>query len=172
MFENSQDLSPVERMKRTQRRKAEEAIRSRFARLLSVSEGCCEWDGLLDKDGYGRVTYRKKCTRAHRLSYEIHVGSIPAGMQVCHRCDNPACVRPDHLFLGSNLDNVHDRDQKNRVSHGSRHPSAKLSEAQVLEIRELYAAGHHSQEAIARRYGVSQRMVSMIILGQKWARVS
>src|SRR6185437_10128924 len=104
--------------------------------------GCWQWTGKKDTHGYGvllRSPLLPKQTLAHRFSWEIHNGPIPDRLCVCHRCDNPLCVRPDHLFLGSIADNNKDMWMKKRGRHrvftGSGHPRAKLTEHDVREIR-------------------------------------
>ena len=122
--------------------------------------------------GYGKVRIGGRdepTVSAHRLSYELANGPIPAGMQVLHRCDNPPCVRPGHLFLGSNLDNVADRVAKGRGAKGERLGS-KLTEPDVVEIRRLRSQGMLQRE-IAERFAVTQETVSLIVLGRRWAHV-
>jgi hypothetical protein len=99
---------------------------------------------------------------AHRIAWSRVFGPIPDGLVVCHRCDNPPCVRPDHLFLGTHQDNDADRDAKGRTANGERIGAAKLTDEQVAEIRRLRDAGL-SQTSIAARYGVSQSHVSRIV---------
>jgi hypothetical protein len=106
--------------------------------------------------------------RAHRVSYELAYGPIPEGLLVCHRCDNPPCVRPDHLFLGTNLDNMRDARAKGRNVHGETHPTAKLTLADVLEIRRAYAAREMDTYELAEKYGVRNPAISRIVRGDRW----
>src|SRR4249920_2161217 len=111
----------------------------RFWSLVIKGPECWGWSGYTGGDGYGRITIgHNRQGKAHRFSYEIHRGPIPDGMQVLHRCDNPPCTRPDHLFLGTARDNVADMDVKGRrksVAHlGSDHGMAKLTERAVRTI--------------------------------------
>lgn len=101
---------------------------------------------------------------AHRASWLIHNGPIPPGMLVCHECDNTRCVNPNHLFLGTDAQNLADRDKKLRHAHGSRHGMSKLTEAQVLTIR----ADNRSQSLIAQDYGVKQQTISEIKNRNSW----
>ena len=106
---------------------------------------------------------------ANRYAWTITSGPIPAGLLVLHRCDNPPCCNPKHLFLGTKLDNARDRASKGRGrdQRGERNPSAKLTEAEVREIRSAIG----SQAAIAARYGVTQTAVSLIVRNKNWSQV-
>lgn len=134
---------------------------------------CWLWTGGTNQRGYGKLRVLDRTLTAHRASYELAFGEIPYGMLVCHHCDNRLCVRPDHLFLGTHADNQQDKHAKGRAvfCHGEKHPMAKLSEAQVHEIRQAIAAGE-GQRKIATRYGVTQMVVSNIHTGKSWRRVS
>jgi len=135
--------------------------------LPEVTTGCWLWVGAKDGHGYGRFQVDGKGCGAHRVSYELFKGKIPKGMFVCHTCDVPGCVRPDHLWLGTDADNNADKIKKGRQSKGENHWKAKLSESQVLEIRA--AGGLHRE--IAVRYGVSQSHVCSIKARKKWAHL-
>ena len=100
-------------------------------------------------------------------SYEFHKGPIPKGLCVCHRCDNPPCVNPDHLFVGTNLDNTKDRNQKKRHSFGEHHASAKLTEKQVLDIRSR-PISWGSNSLIAKEFNVDRSVISNIRRGKTW----
>lgn len=135
---------------------------------------CWNWVGALEKSGYGYLgnTMRQGAIKAHRLSYEIHIGKIPAGMCVCHMCDNRQCVNPTHLFLGTRTDNNHDRDRKGRTNkmYGESNPKAKLTNANVVLIREMRNSGM-TQQSIADRFGISQNAVSRILNRKTWTEV-
>jgi len=109
----------------------------------------------------------RKWYRAHRLSYEIQVGPIPPGLHVLHTCDNPGCVNPGHLWVGTQADNNRDRAAKGRGGgekrRGIRNGRAKLTGEQVAKIRRLYASGDISQEGLALAFGVSQPQISRIV---------
>ena len=121
-----------------------------------------------DKFGYPRLWRGGRQRRMARYVFETTYGPIPPAMVVCHACDNPACVNPDHLFLGTVRDNVHDRDRKGRqVSpHGEHHWSAKLTTAQVIAIRRL--ATGVSCKSLATRFGVSPEQISRILTYKSW----
>lgn len=138
----------------------------RFREKVSVVEtGCWEWIGSRHRGGYGQVWLDGRVVQAHRLSFERHVGPIPPGMLICHRCDNPPCVNPAHLFLGTMADNAADMIAKGRwkapaikvVSDGL----AKLHEDDVPEIRRRMADGE-SRASIARSLGVSRRTIGRV----------
>lgn len=114
---------------------------------------------------------------AHRLSWEIHYGPVPDGLFVCHRCDNPSCVRPDHLFVGTHQDNVDDCVAKGRHLafrprvHGSRAGSAKLTEAQVVTIRQSYGTNGLTRRQLGQRYGVDKTTIDRILAKKIWRYV-
>lgn len=140
-----------------------------WRKVVQNSSGCWDWSGAIGDTGYTRIDSNHY---GHRVSYEIHHGPIPPGMYVLHRCDNRRCTNPDHLFIGTHDDNMRDMQSKGRGRwsgvYGERHGGAKLTEAQVIEMRRLHAAGGISQAALARRFGVSQAMVSRIIRRTAW----
>lgn len=146
------------------------SIEVRFMEKVSPepNSGCWLWDGAHHKDGYGSIGYKGKIRIAHRVAYQIYRGEIPAGINVCHRCDNRACVNPDHLFLGTHQQNMSDRNAKTRQSRGATHGPAKLTEDDVKSIRVTPGL---SQRALAARFGVSRRLVRSILAGEKWAHL-
>jgi len=142
-------------------------LKERLERLSKpVPSGCIEWQSAT-RNGYGRLIIgsRTDGTRAsvsaHRLSYEVHVGEIPDGLFVCHKCDNPKCINPDHLFVGTRKDNTDDREAKNRNKihlirkKGADHPFAKFSDRVIGKIR----LSTESTKETAMKYGVSERYV-------------
>lgn len=138
--------------------------------------GCWEWKG--SKQGrpgmkYGSFSIHGRDVAAHRFSYRLHVGEIPEGMEICHHCDNPGCVRPDHLFLGTRSDNMKDKVKKGRANtpRGEQNTKAKLTEQQVITIREEFARGGISKQELANKYGVARSLVLMIVRGETWKHV-
>jgi len=125
----------------------------------------------LFRKGYGMFKIKNKSGRAHRVAWQIYRGEIPAGLHVLHRCDTPSCVNPQHLFLGTNGDNVRDavakHGRKVPMLKGEQHPFARLTESQVHEIREI----GDSQRGIAARYGISQSHVSGIKHRRFWRHI-
>lgn len=137
----------------------------RFWSKVDVGEpGEC-WEWLAGKShGYGAFWIHNKHQRAHRVSWVLTFGPIPRGLCVCHKCDNPGCCNPYHLFLGTPSDNRQDAVQKGRRSLG-------LTEEEVLEIREMYIRGDWTQQLLAEAFGVSSQTISKILRRQTWKQI-
>jgi hypothetical protein len=138
--------------------------------VLDKKTGCLNFSGGKVGIGYGRLRIGRRQHLAHRHAYELKFGPIPDGLLVCHTCDNPACCNTDHLFLGSQTDNMSDRMKKGRygtAARGAKNGSAKLTDAEVTEIRSLISSGMR-QVDIAARFGITQPLVSQIALRKKW----
>lgn len=147
-----------------------------WTHVLQVGE-CWEWTARRIWKGYGRVRIEGKDVATHRYAWSLLHGPIPDGMWVLHTCDNPPCVNPEHLFLGTALDNVRDMISKGRKvksggkSFGSRNAAAKLTEDQVRQIRSLAEQGaKHSM--LARRFGVAQGTIRRVVRRELWSRVT
>ena len=139
---------------------------------------CWEWTACRNSNGYGRLNINGKVVLAHRVSWQIHHGEIPKGRGyhgtcVLHRCDNSICVNPDHLFLGTQLDNIRDRDNKYRQGDhaGERNGRSKLTESQVIKIRRIYLDGAISHRHIARMFNVSKTTAGDILRRNIWKHI-
>jgi hypothetical protein len=144
----------------------------RFDFFVEKTEGCWLWRGGLSKNGgYGKFSVDGRDVRAHRYAYELAYGPIPDGLVVRHRCDTPACVRPDHLLLGTQAENIADRQARgrHRVVRGEKNGAARLTDAEAAQLRVDYLTGGDDQYEIARRYGVTQPTVSRIVRGERRA---
>ncbi len=148
--------------------------------MVDQDTGCWIWIGSRGRGEYGQFSLNGRTEWAHRAIFEHHHGPIPNGLFVCHNCpsgDNPSCVNPDHLYLGTAQDNMDDKVAKGRQSHfggsnpGESNPSSILKEEDVIMIRELYKTRQFSQTEIACYYGISQSQVSSIVTGRNWSHV-
>ena len=149
----------------------EQPIEKKFWSHVEKRDGCWLWAGCKMSNGYGdfRVMRDGKYRHVspHRLSYELHHGPIPTGLNVCHSCDTPSCVNPNHLFAGTQAQNRRDCVAKNRQARGERHGMSKLTENQVKLIREQRTSGL-SLRKIASRFAVSDTLVMKICRGDLW----
>lgn len=140
------------------------SIRSRFWAKVDKRgpDECWPWTGCLTPLGYGQLLIHAKKWMAHRASWRIAHGPIPKGMCVCHHCDNPPCVNPAHLFLGTHKQNSEDMVNKGRAASGPFSPS------KIRLIRKLYCTGHYTQAELAKRFGTTQPVISGITRGQTY----
>ena len=151
------------------------ALEIRFWQQVAkrTDDQCWLWIGAKDKDGYGKIKTRdRKTIRPHRLSWEIHRGPVPEGMQVCHDCpgkDNPSCVNPSHLWLGTSKDNCLDSFRKGRTpTQGEQCKQTKLSAFTVEFIRVLYDSGEYSQGELAKIFNLNFSHIHKIVLRKIW----
>lgn len=159
------------------------AALARFWAKVKKSPRCWLWTGTVSGTGYGVIKAHGKMWFAHRIAFAAAFGPFFPALCVCHACDTPLCVRPDHLFLGTTQDNTKDRDAKGRKAAGDRsgrrkHPSAypagrgwpwaKLTDDAVRSIRARHAAGGVSYRQLAREYSVSKHTIYLVIKGLKW----
>jgi hypothetical protein len=146
-------------------------IRDRFEHYVVKGDGCWSWSGSTDQNGYGKLNVHGIPALAHRLSWTFHCGPIPDGQQVLHKCDNPICSNPDHLFIGDHQDNMTDMWMKGRANPkihlGVEHGMAKLTEDQVYKIRESSGASR----IIAAELGISGRQVRDIRNRKSWSHL-
>jgi hypothetical protein len=144
----------------------------RFWRLVTKTETCWLWKRCrVGKGQYGVFRSHGKDTKAHRYSYEITFGPIPEGLSVLHRCDNPPCVNPSHLFLGTTLDNMQDCASKGRRPKGEGTWNSKLTEKDVINMRILYKGGW-SAKRLATLYGVVPSVAGDAARGKTWKYIS
>ena len=147
----------------------------RFWSYVTKTRGCWRWDGQLNVQQYGRLRIKGRMVRVHRMSWCIHHGAIPPGLFVLHACDNPRCVRPDHLFLGTQTDNIRDMIQKGRGRwlRGDAHPNAKLTRKEVQAIRASYVPGVNrfrpgNSAELCHRYQIDRSIIHGIVNGTAW----
>jgi HNH endonuclease len=144
-----------------------------FWERVRKTETCWIWTDRMAAGGYGSFSFHGKQWRTHRFSWTMHFGEIPQGLKVCHRCDNPLCIRPDHLFVGTQRENVEDAFRKGRLKPyrrrvGVNHHMAKLTAEDVVAMRELRNATGVSYQRIARRFKVSTMTAYRAVVGQAW----
>lgn len=149
--------------------KTMEYVSFHFMEFVTKNGECWDWNAGYEKRwGYGRIKIQGKSEKAHRLSWRIFKGPIPKGMGVLHKCDRPICVNPDHLFLGTNMDNQHDCIVKKRkvVKRGQEHYLTTLTQSEVDEIKTLLSTTTNTE--LGRRYAVRHSVISDIRRGRTW----
>ncbi len=144
---------------------------NRFWDKVDKSGDCWEWIASKDEHGYGFFGFDGRVCKAHRVAFILEIDDIPDGMCVCHSCDNPSCVNPDHLFLGTHTDNMRDMLNKGRgnKAFGEKHTKAKLSEEEVLFIKENLH--FMSGASLARAFNVHESTISGIKNGKTWKQL-
>lgn len=154
------------------RLKISQNLRDRFHTLYKIdSRGCWIWKKGKSSMGYGCISYDGKQQRSHRVSYLLYKGPIENGLFVCHACDIPSCVNPDHLWLGNNKENIIDMFKKKRKSNvGDNNPRATLKERQVINIKQKLKDGIKAA-IIAKTYRVKKAIIDNIKVGRTWKHV-
>ena len=148
--------------------RTDEEFAARFWSKVEKTSTCWLWRGALTSAGYGSLRRDQRGSYAHRAAYELTVEPIPNGFYVCHRCDTPACVRPDHLFLGTAKDNSQDCAAKIRGNGRPHTAVARLTPEAVRRIRKTYAEQTVSQRQLAEEFGVAQMTISKVVRRVSW----
>lgn len=142
---------------------------------IGNDKDCWEWIALSGTNQYAQTHFNGKSIRCHRLAYELTYGEILDGMLVCHHCDNPPCCNPKHLFLGTHQDNIDDRERKGRNKlpkvKGENHGNHKLTNNQIIKIRNLYSSGNYSYRLLSKMYSVSFSQIRNIVKRKAWSHI-
>ncbi len=148
---------------------------ARFWAKVQITDGCWEWQGFClpvtnhpELRGHGQIRIDGRVVLVHRYSYELHHGPIPDGLLICHSCDNPPCVRPDHLFIGTHADNTEDAYRKQRLVQGEQTCTAILTAVIVREIRARCVTRTESYAALGRVYGVNEATIRALVHRKTW----
>lgn len=149
-------------------------IADRFWSKVEKTDGCWLWTGSTHPFGYGQLStsHGERPARAHRLAYELAHGNIPSGMHVLHACDNPRCVRPDHLMLGTPKDNMRGASARGRMLRGESHKNSKLTDIEVRRMRLLYLSGEYTQSQLSDQFGIDPANVSYIVRNKTWRHLT
>lgn len=141
--------------------------------MSHMTTPCWVWTGSKNKQGYGNFEINSQSTKAHRFSYLLYYGELPFDRDICHSCDNPSCVNPEHLFAGTTKDNILDMEEKGRSYHpkGSNHGLTHLNENDVLKIRELRKEKNTTYKELAIMYKVGQTTIARIIKREYWKHI-
>lgn len=136
-------------------------------------DDCWTWRGYVNNMGYGQYcVFGDKPKGSHRLAYALTNGPVPAGANVCHRCDTPLCVNPNHLFLGTQKDNIHDMGEKGRQATGERNGNSKMTADRIRTLREDYSKGVTDFNALGKRHGCSDVWAAKVVRRKVWNGVA
>ncbi len=158
---------------------ARRPLADKFWEKVNKTDGCWLWTGSIEPGGYGMMMLTDKSiglrssVKVHKISWKLHFGDIPDGLCVCHRCDVPACVRPDHLWLGTHAQNMRDMKEKKRHPgcpqfKGEDNPASKLTVNGVRIIRSRYSSGDCTLQMLASEFGVSFQTISLVVNNKIW----
>lgn len=147
-------------------------LKESFENHVVKNKGCWDWSGSFDRDGYGQIGCCRelRICKAHRASWILYRGKIPGGLKVLHKCDNKRCTNPDHLFLGTSLENSRDLVYKDKQLKGDKNGAAKLFDFQVKDIKKSLHEGV-TGAYLAKKYGVSKTIISRIKLRKTWKHI-
>lgn len=164
---NAHNFCSVECRLKTKARYSDKAKRFHDNYIPEPNSGCWLWTGSINNEGYGQISINMHHMRSNRLAYEVCVGPIPDDMIICHRCDNPSCVNPEHLYAGTHQDNANDKAQRGRGIQGETHHQSKLKESDVKFIR---SSKEHSR-ALAAKFCVSPVTIRAIRSRKTWSHL-
>lgn len=153
----------------TYKKVVRKSIFERLFEKVDKTDECWNWTGYKNKQGYGSIKVNDKMIKTHRLSYELFFGEIPHGLDVLHKCDNPSCLRPDHLFIGDDKANTQDSISKGR--HVIPIANKKLTVNNVIEIRNKYMPFKYSIRKLAKEYKVSYWAIQSVLNRKNWKNV-
>lgn len=147
---------------------------SYFLTRFTKTDACWIWKGSSRNKSslYGSIRKGNLTYAAHRVSFAIFHRKSPDGLHVCHKCDNPRCVNPDHLFMGTDKDNMQDASLKGRLITGNNHPRAKIDESKALEIFRMWTPRKNGTKSLSKKLGISRQIIGSIINGYRWRRVT
>ncbi len=147
-----------------------EKTKKRLFNKIVKTNTCWNWTGGINHKGYGLFSIKHKMFLVHRVSFKLFKGEIPLKMQVNHSCDNPICINPKHLWLGTQQDNVNDMIKKGRARYaqGENVNTAKLRDFEVRKIRSLYSTGEFTYKELALKFDVEKSNIGMIIRNKTW----
>ncbi len=163
-------MNPTRQLDLTQKEKRQYKNKLIASSTLNEQTGCLEFTGAKNKNGYGHIWYKGLMLLAHRISYAVFIGKDVKNLCVLHICDNPSCINPEHLFLGTHSDNRQDCTNKYRQACGEKIGNSKLTALQVKEIRKIYSTNPIiTQKDLGKDFGVSNITISKIVYGEHWS---